>query len=306
MLVGLHTGDDAGVYRLADDLALVQTVDFITPVVDDPRAFGRIAAANSLSDVYAMGGRPLTALNVLCYPVCDVPGEAVREILAGAAEAVAEAGASLVGGHTVDNPELVFGLSVTGRVHPDRILSNRGARPGDRLVLTKPLGLGLVATAVKAGLARPDHARAMAETMGALNRVAGEALTAFGARAATDVTGFGLAGHALAVARESAVDLRLWWEAVPVLAGAREALTLGLIPAGAYRNRDAFAERLRVEAGGEEAALLLCDPQTSGGLLVALPADRAEPYVRALRDRGVREAAVVGEAVPGEGRLAVV
>lgn len=306
MLVGLHTGDDAGVYRLAEDLALVQTVDFITPVVDDPYLFGQIAAANSLSDVYAMGGEPLTALNVVCYPACDLSTEALGEILAGGASKIAEAGASLVGGHTVDNPELVYGLSVTGRVDPRRLLTNAGARPGDLLVLTEPLGLGMVSTAVKAGLASEEAARQMGEVMARLNRLAAKWLPEFGATAATDVTGFGLAGHALALCRESRLGARLRWEAVPLLSGARQAAALGLIPAGAYRNRDAYAPRLRLEvADADTVSLLLCDPQTSGGLLVALPADRAEAYAARLRDEGLAGAAVVGECAEGDGRLTV-
>lgn len=306
MLVGLHTGDDAGVYRLAEDLALVQTVDFITPVVDDPYLFGQIAAANSLSDVYAMGGEPLTALNVVCYPACDLSTEALGEILAGGASKIAEAGASLVGGHTVDNPELVYGLSVTGRVDPRRLLTNAGARPGDLLVLTEPLGLGMVSTAVKAGLASEEAARQMGEVMARLNRLAAKWLPEFGATAATDVTGFGLAGHALALCRESRLGARLRWEAVPLLSGARQAAALGLIPAGAYRNRDAYAPRLRLEvADADTVSLLLCDPQTSGGLLVALPADRAEAYAARLRDEGLAGTAVVGECAEGDGRLTV-
>lgn len=304
VLVGLHTGDDAGVYRISDDLALVQTVDFITPVVDDPFLFGQIAAANSLSDVYAMGGVPLTALNVVCFPACELPGGALAEVLAGGSAKVREAGASLLGGHTVDNPELVYGLCVTGRVDPRRMLTNAGACPGDRLVLTEPLGLGVLATAVKAGLAAPQDERLMAEVMARLNRVAAEQMLEHRATAATDVTGFGFAGHALAICRESRVDAEIEWSSVPLISGARDALSLGLIPAGAYRNREAYLGRLTIEVSDADAAgLLLCDPQTSGGLLVALPPDRAEPYARRLREEGLAFAQVVGELVPGEGRL---
>jgi len=306
VLVGLHTGDDAGVYRLDPERALIQTVDFITPVVDDPYLFGQIAAANSISDVYAMGGRPLTALNVLCYPSCDLQATVVAEILAGGASKVREAGASLLGGHTVDNPELVYGLSVTGVIAPEGILANAGARPGDLLVLTKPLGLGVLSTAVKAGLAATEHGRAMGEVMATLNRCAAEHLKEFGARAVTDITGFGLAGHALAIARESRVELRVRWAEVPLLPGAEDALRLGLVPAGAYRNRDAYAEQLRV--GGADAdslSLLLCDPQTSGGLLVALPEEGAEGYVTRLREEGVGWAGVIGEVREGPPGLVV-
>jgi len=306
VLVGLHTGDDAGVYRIDAERALIQTVDFITPVVDDPHLFGQIAAANSLSDVYAMGGRPLTALNVLCYPACDLTPETLAEILAGGAAKVREAGASLLGGHTVDNPELVYGLAVTGLVAPDAVLANAGARPGDLLVLTKPLGLGLLATAFKAGLAAPEHGQAMGVVMAALNRVAAAHLGEFGARAVTDVTGFGLAGHAWAVARESGVVLALRWADVPVLPGARDALRLGLVPAGAYRNQEAYADRLQVtNPDAEDVSLLLCDPQTSGGLLVALPAERAGPYVARLRGEGIGWAAIIGEVREGPPRLVI-
>ena len=306
VLVGLHTGDDAGVYRISEALALVQTVDFITPVVDSPFLFGQIAAANSLSDVYAMGGEPLTAMNVVLYPACELGSEALGEILAGGASKVREAGASLVGGHTVDNPELVYGLSVTGRVHPDRILANSGARPGDLLVLTEPLGLGLVATAVKAQMADPAEAEAMATVMARLNRVAARWLADFGATAVTDVTGFGLAGHALGIARESRADLIIHWNAIPLLPGSRRALSLGLVPAGAYRNRDAYAGQMVLAApDADDVSLLLCDPQTSGGLLVALPADRAAAYAARLRDEGIASARVVGEVAPGPGRLLV-
>jgi len=304
--VGLHTGDDAGVYEIDPERALVQTVDFITPVVDDPYRFGQIAAANALSDVYAMGGRPLTAMNVLLYPTCDLEPPVVAEILRGGADKVREAGASLVGGHTVDNPELVYGLSVTGLVAPDRCLTNAGAGPGDALVLTKPLGLGLVSTAVKAGLADPGHALAMAGVMAELNRWAAEAFEDLPVRAATDVTGFGLAGHAGAVARESGVDLAFALEALPVLPGAREALALGLIPGGAYRNRESLGDRLRVTAEpADDVGILVCDPQTSGGLLVALPPDAARVLVERLAARGSRWAAVVGEVREGRGRVLV-
>jgi selenide,water dikinase len=304
VLVGLHTGDDAGVYRIGEDLALVQTVDFITPVVDDPFLFGQIAAANSLSDVYAMGGVPLTALNVVCFPACELPADLLAEVLAGGAAKTREAGASLVGGHTVDNPELVYGLAVTGRVDPRRILTNAGARPGDLLVLTEPLGLGVVATAVKAGMAAREDERLMGEVMARLNRLAALRMAEHGATAATDVTGFGLAGHALAICRQSGVDAHIHWGSVPLLPGARAAVSLGLIPAGAYRNRDAYAGLLAIEVPDPDGTgLLACDPQTSGGLLVALPADQAEPYARCLRDEGLPFARVVGELVPGSGRL---
>ena len=306
VVVGLHTGDDAGVYRLSDDLALVLTVDFITPVVDDPFLFGQIAAANSLSDVYAMGGLPVAAMNVLCCPLCELGTDALGEILAGGASKVREAGAALVGGHTVENPELVYGLSVTGRVDPRRVFTNAGARPGDLLVLTEPLGLGLVSTAVKAGMAEGEDEKAMGEVMARLNRLAARWLVEFGATAVTDVTGFGLVGHLLGICRESRVDAVVRWADVPVLAGARKALELGLIPAGAYRNRDTYAAKTEISTpASADVALLLGDPQTSGGLLVALPSDLAYPYARRLVEEGLPQARVVGEVTAGEGWLRV-
>ncbi len=307
VLVGLATGDDAGVYRLDSTRALVQTVDYITPVVDDPYRFGQIAAANALSDVYAMGGSPLTALNVLLYPACDLDPETVALILKGGADKVREAGACLVGGHTVDNPELVYGLAVTGWVDPERLWCNTRMQPGDALVLTKPLGLGLVATAAKAGMARPEDARRMAEVMAELNRWAAEAARGLPVHGATDVTGFGLAGHARNLARGSGLDVVFRWEALPLLPGAREALSLGLVPGGAYRNREAMGPALDVRAeAGEDAALVVCDPQTSGGLLLALPPAQARALVSRLGRHGNGWAAVVGEAVPGQGRVLVV
>lgn len=306
VLVGLHTGDDAGVYRILDDFGLVLTVDFITPVVDDPFLFGQIAAANSLSDVYAMGGLPLAAMNVLCCPSCDVGVDALGEILAGGASKIREAGAALVGGHTVENPELVYGLSVTGRVDPRRVLTNGGGRPGDLLVLTEPLGLGLVATAVKAGMADAADEKAAGEVMARLNRLAARWLEEFGATAVTDVTGFGLAGHLLGICRESGVDAVLRWDDVGVLPGAWKALNLGLIPAGAYRNRDAYAAHVELAVpAAADVSLVLGDPQTSGGLLVALPSDRADGYARRLLDEGLAHARVIGELRAGTGRLLV-
>lgn len=305
LLVGLRTGDDAGVYRLSDDLALVQTVDFIGPVVDDPYLFGQIAAANSLSDVYAMGGRPITAMNVLLFPCRELPAGDVAAILAGGAEKIAEAGASLAGGHTVECPELFYGLSVTGTVDPARMTTNAGVSPGDLLVLTKPLGAGLVSTALKAGLARREDAEAMGLSMARLNRAAAEAAAKAGARAATDVTGFGLAGHALGMAKASGVDLRIDFKALPLLSGATEALANGLIPAGAHANAMQYREDVRnSRPEAEDELLILCDPQTSGGLLVAIAPANLSSLLDALGEAGV-PASAIGEAVPGAGRIEV-
>jgi selenide, water dikinase len=290
VLVGRETFDDAGVFRLSDDLALVQTVDFFAPIVDDPYRFGRVAAANALSDVYAMGGTPLTALNIVAFPEGTLPLTVLTEILRGGQDAVHEAGARLVGGHTVTDPELKYGLAVTGTVHPDRILSNAGARPGDRLVLTKPIGTGILATAGKRGLLDPEHEERVYRTMCTLNAEASAAAVALGARCATDVTGFGLLGHARHIARASDVRLVVEIDAVPVLPGAREALAAGCATGGAERNEAWVTDDVDWADVGPDERALLTDPQTSGGLLVALaPGDVAAFLAR------VPDAVVIGE-----------
>lgn len=293
LLVGHETFDDAGVFRLSDDLALVQTVDFFAPIVDDPYDFGQVAAANALSDVYAMGGEPLTALSIVGFPTGKLPLAVLSTILRGGQDKVHEAGASLVGGHTIIDDEVKFGLSVTGRVHPDRILSNARARVGDVLVLTKPLGTGLVATAVKRGSASAAHESAMIASMKRLNRDASRAALAVGAQCATDITGYGLLGHASHIARASNVSLHLRAGALPVLPGALEALAAGVRTGSTERN-DAFVAP-DVDWGdvGETQRALLVDPQTSGGLLVAVPPDRVTDYLSR-----VEGSVVVGEIVP--------
>jgi selenide,water dikinase len=297
LLVGLDTFDDAGVFALSDDLALVQTVDFFAPIVDEPYAFGQIAAANALSDVYAMGGEPLTAMNVVGFPTDHLPMAVLAEILRGADDKVREAGAVVVGGHSVIDEEVKFGLAVTGRVDPRAMLTNAGARPGDRLVLTKPIGTGILATALKRGDLEEDHQRQLIASMTALNHVASRAARDVGARCATDITGFGLLGHASHVARASEVTLLIRTDAVPVLPGAREALARGIRTAGAGRNRE-YLESL-VDWGNASSAdrELLVDPQTSGGLLVAVPAARVREYLAA-----VPGAVEVGEVVTIEAR----
>lgn len=291
LLVGRETFDDAGVFRVADDLALVQTVDFFAPIVDDPYRFGRIAAANALSDVYAMGGEPLTAMNIVGFPDTKLPLSVLTEILRGGQDAVHEAGARIVGGHTVIDEELKYGLSVTGRVHPDRILSNANARAGDLLVLTKPLGIGVLATAGKAGALTPEQDEALYRAMSTLNASASKAAVELGARCATDITGFGLLGHALHIARASDVTLHIAHADVPLLEGAREALVAGFATGGAKRNAEWVAGSVDWNDTGSDVRALLTDPQTSGGLLVALPPAQAARLVER-----VPGAAVVGRA----------
>lgn len=279
LLVGRETFDDAGVFLIADDLALVQTVDFFAPIVDDPFDFGQVAAANALSDVYAMGGQPMTALNIVAYPTNDLPLSVLTEILRGGQEKVHEAGAFIVGGHTVIDTELKYGLSVTGRAHPKFLLTNAAAKPGDRLVLTKPIGNGILATALKREIISTEAAREMIELMKKLNGQASRAALAVGALCATDVTGFGLLGHASHIARASSVTLAIHAELVPVLDGARDALKKGAATDGMKRNREYVNEFVEWRGGAAEDRDLFCDPQTSGGLLVAVPPARVSNYL---------------------------
>ncbi len=290
--------DDAGVVRLDDDTALIHTLDFFSPVVDDPFTFGRIAAANALSDVYAMGGTPLSAMNIVCFPA---GGEMsiLREILRGGLDKVREAGALLVGGHSVDDPDIKYGLAVTGVVHPQRILMNAGARPGDRIVLSKPLGTGILATALKRGKATPEMVEAMTASMSRLNRWAAEAASAHGAHGATDVTGFGLLGHAREMAAASGVALRIDTACVPLLPGAPEAAGAGIVPGGTRRNAKHFSCHVEGASVPQPLLDLLHDAQTSGGLLVSVPADAAAACAGAMRSAGDASAAVIGEVLEG-------
>ncbi len=295
MLVDQSSFDDAGVFAHGRGEALVQTVDFFTPVVDDPYDFGQVAAANALSDVYAMGGRPLTALGVLCLPD-DLPREAVGEILRGGQDKMREADTSVIGGHSVRDPELKFGYAVTGVVRRRRLLLNSGARPGDRLLLTKPIGTGVLSTALKQGELDPALARRLTRHMAQLNRAAAEAAVEFGARAATDVTGFGLLGHALQMADASGVSMRLRPARSWFLPRTLEVAARGVAPGGLARNREFYGPG--VEHGGLDPTMTLAlyDPQTSGGLLISVPARRAPALCAALKRRRVW-VAELGEVV---------
>ena len=297
--MGIDTADDAGVYRLNDETALIQTLDFFTPIVDDPYLFGQIAATNSLSDVYAMGGKPLTAMNIVTFPICRLAPEVLLAILSGGQQKIAEAGAVMLGGHTIDDDEPKYGLSVTGVVHPDKVLTNAGARPGDALILTKAIGTGVLYTALKAELF-PAGVAAAAASMTQLNRYAAEVMTRFPVHACTDITGFGLLGHAFELAAGSAVDLELDSRAVPLLPDAAEAAGMGLVPAGAYANRDYLNQvefRPEVPVNLQD---LLFDPQTSGGLLISLAEDLAADLLTELHAAGVAVAARIGR-VTGKG-----
>jgi selenide, water dikinase len=285
--------DDAGVFVLSEGLALIQTVDFFAPIVDDPYLFGQVAAANALSDVYAMGGEPLTAMNIVGFPSGKLPLEVLREILRGGQDKVHEAGALVVGGHTIIDEELKYGLSVTGRAHPDRLLTNAGAQPGDRLVLTKPIGTALLATAAKQGMLGEEEQRALHDSMSALNRTAAQAAVSLGARCATDITGFGLLGHASHIARASTVTVRIRVASVPLLPGARAAAERGVRTGGADRNAKYLEPLVDWGSAGDAERALMIDPQTSGGLLVALSPELVASYIS--RVPGATE---IGEVLP--------
>jgi selenide,water dikinase len=292
LLVGRETFDDAGVFRVSDDIALVQTVDFFAPIVDDPFDFGQVAAANALSDVYAMGGQPLTALNIVAFPTNQLPLDVLGEILAGGQEKVHESGALVVGGHTVIDTELKYGLAVTGRAHPDFLLTNAGAKAGDQIILTKPIGNGILATAGKKGSLSSESERAMLDGMKTLNGNASRAALAVRSRCATDITGFGLLGHLSHIARASNVTLRVNLAAVPVLPGVRDAVKAGFMTDGAKRNAEYLRELVRWSRGSDEDRAILHDPQTSGGLAVCVKPDQAASYLSR-----VAGSTVIGEVV---------
>jgi selenide,water dikinase len=307
VLVGMPAGDDAGVYQLDERTALVQTVDVFTPPVDDPYAFGQIAAANSLSDVYAMGGRPVTALSIVGFPAGRLPDEVLRQILHGGLDKMAEAGVAVIGGHSIKENEIKAGFAVTGLIDPRRIATNAAARPGDRLVLTKPLGTGIVAFAARIGRAAPESAAAAVRWMAALNRRAAELMIEFEAHACTDVTGFGLLGHLKSMAAASRVDVELAWDELPLLPGVLDCVAAGIIPGSVERNRESSADALAAVEGADPAWIdILFDAQTSGGLLISLPGGAAEALVARLRREGMEEAAIVGRVVAeGTGRISV-
>jgi len=296
-MVGLETSDDAAVYKLNDNQALINTVDFFPPMVDDPYLFGQIAAANALSDIYAMGGKPLLALNLVCYPNC-LPREMLSEILRGGADKVLEAEAIIAGGHTVEDDEPKYGLAVTGVVHPDKVTANSHARAGDLLVLTKPLGTGIINTAVKGDLAGEEVINRATQTMRLLNKDAAEVMLNTGARACTDITGFGLLGHTAEMAEASDVSMEIWAKEIPLLPGTMDMAAMGMIPAGAYNNRQYLQEKVNFKGQiKSELELALFDPQTSGGLLIAIPQDKADRLMQKLAGAGVDSAAIIGRVL---------
>ena len=297
LIIGLDTGDDAAVYRINDELALIQTLDFFTPVVDDPYVFGQIAAANALSDIYAMGGEPKLALNIVAFPDC-LKAEVLGEILRGGNDKVVESGAILVGGHSISDDEPKYGLSVTGFVHPQKVLGNNGSKVGDILILTKPLGSGIINTAIKGDMASKESYDAAVKTMITLNKFAKEAIDKVeGVSSVTDVTGFGLLGHALEMAEASNTSFEIYSGDIPLIIGAKEYGNMGLIPAGAYSNRDYIGDKVVFQEGVEEIIKdILFDPQTSGGLLISISENNAGQLLKELEDSPTAYA-IIGRAV---------
>ena len=298
LLIGLERGDDAGVYKLNDDLAIIQTIDFITPIVDDPYTFGQIAAANALSDVYAMGGKPLTAMNVVCFPIQSQDISVLGEILRGGWEKLREAGVALVGGHSIEDPELKYGLSVTGVVHPAKMVTKEGAKTGDKLILTKPLGTGIVSTAIKGGVAGEEAVARIAVSMTTLNKRASELMQDAGVHACTDITGYGLLGHACGMIEDGPVCMEIHVTAIPCFPEAKGLARMGLVPGGTQRNRE-FRLNMIEQAYeiGDDMWNILFDPQTSGGLLISVPAREAEALLQNLHRNGIKDAAIIGEVV---------
>ena len=306
LLVGIETGDDAAVYRIGEDRALVLTVDFFPPIVDDPFSFGAIAVANSLSDIYAMGGSPLLGLNIVGFPV-DLPKEVLGEILKGGHAKAQEAGCLIIGGHTVDDEEPKYGLAAVGLVEPGKQITNASARPGDRLVLTKPLGTGIITTAGKQGVANPEVLNRAISIMSTLNRAASQAMVAVGVNACTDITGFGLLGHLSSMMGASGTGARVYLSTVPAIPGTWELVEDGIAPGGTHRNLSSVTELVGWHDNmADTAKLLLCDAQTSGGLLISVPGDRTDRLLEELDAAGVEGARVIGEVVAdGKGAIEV-
>src|SRR5690606_25424199 len=297
LLVGLDTSDDAWVYKLTDDFAIAQTLDFFTPIVDDPYSFGQVAAANAISDIYAMGGKPLTALNIVAFPIATLNKKILAEILRGAADKLKEAGATLVGGHSIDDKEPKFGLAVTGTVHPDKVRTNAGAKIGDNLILTKPIGVGILSSSLKKGLLSESEIANVTNVMSTLNKTAAETMESFAVHACTDVTGFGLLGHTSEMAKGSNKGIRIWKEQVPILDRVRELAEQGVIPGGTKNNFAHLEGSVTFPENMDQIdQWILCDAVTSGGLLISVAGDEAQELLSALHNAGV-QASIIGEVI---------
>jgi len=290
--------DDAGVYKLSDDLAIIQTVDFFTPIVDDPYAFGQIAVANALSDVYAMGGKPLTAMNMVCFPINSMDISILESILKGGLDKMREAGVVLIGGHSIDDAEMKYGLSVTGTVHPEKLVTNAGAKPGDKVILTKRLGTGIISTAIKADVVDEGLKERVTRSMTALNKDASELMQETGVHACTDITGYGFLGHSVELAGSSQISLQFNVDSVPYFPEVLEFAEQGLCPGGLGRNRDYYSCKVEFTGGiSQNMQDVLYDPQTSGGLLICVEPAKAELLLKRLKEAGVADAAIIGEVV---------
>jgi len=300
VMVGMQRADDAGVYRVSDELAIIQTVDFFTPIVDDPYWFGQIAAANALSDVYAMGGTPKTAMNLVAFPLADMDISILRQIIIGGLDKMTEAGVVLVGGHSVEDAELKYGLSVTGFIHPERVLTKNNLNNGDRLILTKPLGTGIINTAIKGGMASDEIVDQVTRLMARLNKDAAEIMVNYPVHACTDITGFGLLGHLAEMISKSQFGIKISSGSVPIIKETFDYAAMGLVPAGAFKNRE-FREGMVEFAPSVDRLIqdVLFDPQTSGGLLICVDSDQADDLLKALIDGGVHESTVIGEVISG-------
>ncbi len=296
VLIGIGTADDAGVYKISDDLALIQTVDFFTPIVDDPFDFGKIAAANALSDVYAMGGVPKTAMNLVAFPLQKLGGQVLRDVLSGGIEKLKESGTVLIGGHSIEDDEFKYGLSVTGFVNPKRILANQGLKDGDCLILTKPLGTGIINTAVKGGLASESTIKMATYFMAMLNKYAAEVMSSFNITACTDITGFGLLGHLAEMISGTNTAVTVYSSLVPILPETVDFASMGLVPSGAHRNRNFRSDIVKLRPNITPVMRdILFDPQTSGGLLIGCSEKDSENLVKRLIDKGVEHAAIIGK-----------
>jgi len=305
VLVGVPAGDDAGIYDMGDGKALVQTVDVFTPSVDDPYTFGQVAAANSVSDIYAMGGTPMTALSIIGFPARKIPDKVMYEILRGGIDKMKEAGVAIIGGHSIDDAEIKAGFAVTGLIDKDKIITNAAARPGDVLILTKPLGTGIINFAAQIGRATPNSVEAAAESMTTLNKEAARLTVEFGAHACTDVTGFGLMGHLTEMALSSGVDVEVVWDDIPLLAGVLEYAAAGILPGAIERNKESCGQRVVATNSLPEEMVDICyDAQTSGGLLIAIAESSAEKFLKALHREGISAAAVIGKVLgKGSGQV---
>lgn len=307
MLVGLEKADDAGVYRISDSLAIIQTVDFFTPIVDDPYWFGQIAAANALSDVYAMGGEPKTAMNLVAFPIKQMDISILRRILQGGIDKLNEAGVVLIGGHSIEDHELKYGLAVTGFIHPDKIRTKTNLHPRDKLILTKPLGTGIISTAVKGGIASAETIERTTQMMAALNQRAAKIMSAYDVHACTDITGFGLLGHLAEMVVGSGHSVYLHFGKIPIIPEAFEFASMGFVPKGAFNNRDYRQKMVAFSPDIDPVAIdILFDPQTSGGLLISVNSDQAEVLASELKEKATGDAAIIGEVVTSEDERIIV